>query len=103
MQLLPMASSPDGLISARSVITKTPGWEALTTTSIPPPSPDWEAGALHKRRHLHPLKACDVSQGHKPVLVHEFDQVLVRAEVAGTEVVLHLPLDLLLRRQGISV
>ena len=28
MQLLPMASSPDGLISARyAVITKTPGWE----------------------------------------------------------------------------
>ena len=27
MQLLPMASSPDGLISARyAVITKTPGW-----------------------------------------------------------------------------
>ena len=34
MQLLPMASSPDGLISARyAVITKTPGWEVLTTTS----------------------------------------------------------------------
>ena len=35
MQLLPMASSPDGLISARYavVITKTPGWEVLTTTS----------------------------------------------------------------------
>ena len=34
MQLLPMASSPDGLISARYVIiTKTPGWELLTTTS----------------------------------------------------------------------
>ena len=34
MQLLPMASSPDGLISARyAVIPKTPGWEALTTTS----------------------------------------------------------------------
>ena len=33
MQLLPMASSPDGLISARNaVITKTPGWEVLTTT-----------------------------------------------------------------------
>ena len=33
MQLLPMASSPDGLISARyAVITKTPGWEVLTTT-----------------------------------------------------------------------
>ena len=32
--LLPMASSPDGLISARyAVITKTPGWEVLTTTS----------------------------------------------------------------------
>ena len=32
--LLPMASSPDGLISARyEVITKTPGWEVLTTTS----------------------------------------------------------------------
>ena len=32
MQLQPMASSPDGLISARyAVITKTPGWEALTT------------------------------------------------------------------------
>ena len=32
MQLLPMASSPDGLISARyAVITKTPGWEVLTT------------------------------------------------------------------------
>ena len=28
MQLLPMASSPDGLISARyAVIMKTPGWE----------------------------------------------------------------------------
>ena len=28
MQLLPMASSPDGLISAQyAVITKTPGWE----------------------------------------------------------------------------
>ena len=35
MQLLPMASSPDGLISARdAVITKTPGWGVLTTTSI---------------------------------------------------------------------
>ena len=34
MQLLPMVSSPDGLISARYVfITKTPGWEVLTTTS----------------------------------------------------------------------
>ena len=34
MQLLPMASSPDGLISARyAVITKTPGWDVLTTTS----------------------------------------------------------------------
>ena len=34
MQLLPMASSPDGLISARyAVITKTPGSEVLTTTS----------------------------------------------------------------------
>ena len=38
MQLLPMAPSPDGLIngliSARyAVITKTPGWEVLTTTS----------------------------------------------------------------------
>ena len=33
MQLLPMASSPDGLISAwYAVITKTPGWEVLTTT-----------------------------------------------------------------------
>ena len=34
MQLLPMASSPDGLTSARyAVITKTLGWEVLTTTS----------------------------------------------------------------------
>ena len=34
MQLLPMASSPDGLISAwYAVITKTPGWGVLTTTS----------------------------------------------------------------------
>ena len=34
MQLLPMASSPNGLISAwYAVITKTPGWEVLTTTS----------------------------------------------------------------------
>ena len=34
MQLLPMASSPDGLISARYVvITKTPGCGVLTTTS----------------------------------------------------------------------
>ena len=33
MQLLPMAPSPDGLISARdAVITKTPGWGVLTTT-----------------------------------------------------------------------
>ena len=33
MQLLPMASSPDGLISARDAVsTKTPGWEVLTTT-----------------------------------------------------------------------
>ena len=33
MQLLPMASSPDGLISARhAVITKTRGWGVLTTT-----------------------------------------------------------------------
>ena len=33
MQFLPMASSPDGLISARyAVITKTPGWGVLTTT-----------------------------------------------------------------------
>ena len=33
MQFLPMASSPDGLISARyAVIAKTPGWEVLTTT-----------------------------------------------------------------------
>ena len=31
---LPMASSPDGLISARyAVIATTPGWEVLTTTS----------------------------------------------------------------------
>ena len=35
MQLLPMASSPDGLISARyAVITQTPGWEVLTTTNV---------------------------------------------------------------------
>ena len=34
IQLLPMASSPDGLISARyAVIMKTPGWEVLTTTT----------------------------------------------------------------------
>ena len=34
MQLLHMAPSPDGLISARyAVITKTPGWEVLSTTS----------------------------------------------------------------------
>ena len=34
MQLLPMASSPFGLIRARyAVIMKTPGWEVLTTTS----------------------------------------------------------------------
>ena len=34
MQLLPMASSPNGLISLRyAVIMKTPGWEGLTTTS----------------------------------------------------------------------
>ena len=34
MQLQPMASSPDGLISAwYAVIMKTPGWEVLTTTS----------------------------------------------------------------------
>ena len=34
MRLQPMASSHDGLISARyAVITKTPGWEVLTTTS----------------------------------------------------------------------
>ena len=34
MQLLPMAPSPDGLISARfAVITKTAGWEVPTTTS----------------------------------------------------------------------
>ena len=33
MQLLPTVSSPDGLISARyALITKTPGWEVLTTT-----------------------------------------------------------------------
>ena len=33
MQLLPMASSPDSLISAwYAVITKTSGWEVLTTT-----------------------------------------------------------------------
>ena len=33
MQVLPMAPSPNGLISARyAVITKTPGWEVLTTT-----------------------------------------------------------------------
>ena len=44
MQLLPMASSPDGLISARyAVITKTPGREVLTTLegggNPPPPLP----------------------------------------------------------------
>ena len=34
LQLLPMASSPDGLISARyAVIMKTPSWEVLNTTS----------------------------------------------------------------------
>ena len=34
MQLLAMASSPDRLISAwYAVITKTPGWEVLATTS----------------------------------------------------------------------
>ena len=34
MQLLPMASSPDGLTSAQyAVITKTPSWEVFTTTS----------------------------------------------------------------------
>ena len=32
MQLLPMASSPDGLISAQyAVITKTPGWGVLSS------------------------------------------------------------------------
>ena len=39
MQLLPMASSPDGLISARdAVITKTPGWE------VPPSLGLWGGG-----------------------------------------------------------
>ena len=34
MQFLLMTSSPDSLISARyAVITKTSGWEVLTTTS----------------------------------------------------------------------
>ena len=33
MQLLPMASPPDGLVSGRyAVITETPGWQVLTTT-----------------------------------------------------------------------
>ena len=46
MQLLPMASSPDGLISARyAVITKTPGWEVLTTTS-------WGGGGANNREVL---------------------------------------------------
>ena len=48
MQLLPMASSSDGLISARyAVITKTPGWEVLgeggggvrtASAAMPPPT-----------------------------------------------------------------
>ena len=34
MQLLPMASSPNGLINAwYAVITKNPSWEVLTTIS----------------------------------------------------------------------
>ena len=33
MQLLPMVSSLDGLIARYAVITKTLGWEVLTTTS----------------------------------------------------------------------
>ena len=41
MQLLPMASSPDGLISARdAVITNTPDGEVLTTTR----NPGWGGG-----------------------------------------------------------
>ena len=35
MQLLPMGSSPDGLISAwYAVIMKTPGWVVLTTSNV---------------------------------------------------------------------
>ena len=35
MQLLPMASSPVGLISARyAVIAKIPGWEVRTTSNV---------------------------------------------------------------------
>ena len=60
MQLLPMASSPDGLISAwYAVITKTPGWEVLTggggggvlgPAESPPPGP---AVAHHPQTHAH--------------------------------------------------
>ena len=40
MQRLPMASSPDGLISARdAVITKTPGRQVLGGGGMPPPPP----------------------------------------------------------------
>ena len=71
MHLLPMASSPDGLISARhAVIAKTPGREVLTTTSSwgggaagdgappPPPPPRGPAAtAWHSAPRQIPLRA----------------------------------------------
>ena len=60
MQLLPMASSPDSLISARyAVITKTPGWEVLTTTTL------WGGGggAPPVRQLLGPATAATTPKG----------------------------------------
>ena len=61
MQLLPMASSPDGLISVRyAVITKTPGWEVLTTTS------NWGGGG--GTIHSNHVFLCCFRRGRRPTV-----------------------------------
>ena len=76
MQLLPMASSPDGLISARyALITKPPGWEVLTTTRGEGEGGGWRPlplwGVLGRRnstgiRHPHTTSASRAYRSRLP-------------------------------------
>ena len=64
MQLLPMASSPDGLISAPyAVITKTPGWEVLHNQQRECHTMPWWGGGIRYNRFGLQLKL-----GHTPAL-----------------------------------
>ena len=64
MQLLPMESSPDGLISARdAVITKTPGWGVLTTTRN-----------VNTREHKEHKRQKDYSEAEKEKTMKTWEQ-----------------------------